>query len=624
MGGTEKGAGPDRKPDKPLYGYDRSVYKVMILASILMVLSMIMTGFFGYWFTRDGVVDKLKRQELGTIAQSIAGQVDGRLERAQETAVILSDDTLLRQWVAGGEKDPELTAYAVERLHYLKAGFDYSSSFIVSGTTRQYWSESGAIIETVSESDPDDVWFFNAMKSKTKVFVDVDYNEVRKDTFAFINALMGNPDKPEGVAGVGMNLQELSKEFQTYKYGPGSNVWLVDRSGQVLLSDQTEHNGRNLTDFVPEEVKRKVEASYGGPSAIMEIRNQRGNLTDLISFPLKSTDLRLLVLIERNETVSFLETIKNNTILAVIITVISVIVMFYFTSRRLANPYKRALELNRELEQVVSERTRELALRNEEIMDGISYAHRIQETIQPSEEQLHGFVGEAAVIWKPKDVVGGDFYWVRPYRDGCLVAVGDCTGHGVPGAFMTMLSVSMLDRIIERQRQLSPGEIIGLLNTMLKTTLRQEERGGRTDDGLDLGLCYIGADGRVVFAGAGCSLYVRTESGVTVLDGEKRSVGYTRTPMDFEFRSQEVPQPSGSDAELHLVTDGLFDQNGGAKGNSYGKSRFIEWLEQNGGGPLAEVKERLRQELEEFRGYTPQRDDMTWLAFRPSRRDQEL
>lgn len=607
--------GPYRPKEKPLYGYDRSVYKVMILASVLMVFSMVLTGFFGYWFTENGVVDKLKKQDLSTIAKSVASQVDGRLERAQETAEAMSDDPLLRKWVAGGEKDPELTAYAVERLKYPRDSFDYNNSFIVSGSTRQYWSEDGKVIDTVSEADSDDSWFFSAMKSRNKLSVEVDYNEVRGDTFAFINALMGAPDKPEGVAGVGMDLRELSKEFQTYKYGTGSDVWLVDRSGKILLSDQAEQNGRNLSDYVPEEVRRMVADSYGNPAAVMEIRNQADHLTDLISYPLRSTDLRLLVLIERSETVSFLRTIKSNTILAILISIVSVVMMFYFISNRLANPYKRALELNRQLEQVISDRTRELASRNEEIMDGIGYAKRIQETILPSEEQMKSLLSEAAVIWKPKDVVGGDFYWVRPYRDGCLVAVGDCTGHGVPGAFMTVLSVSMLDRIIERHRNLTPGEIIALLNGMLKTTLRQEERGGRTDDGLDLGLCYFGADGRMLFAGAGCQLYVRSEAGVSVLEGERRSIGYTRTPMEYEFRDQELPPEQG--AVYHLATDGLFDQNGGPKGNSYGRSRFTEWLELHGTGALEAQKEQLQQELEAYRGLALQRDDMTWLALRP-------
>lgn len=597
-----------------LYGYDRSVYKVVILASVLIVFSMTLTGTLGYFFTENGVVDKLKQQDLGTIARSIAGQVDGRIERAKETAVVLADDPHIREWVEGGEKDAALQEYTVQKLRYLHKSFDYNSSFVVSGTTNHYWSESGAIIDTVSPSDPDDSWFFTTMKSGVKVDVDIDYNEVRQDTFAFINALMGDPARPTAVAGIGMSLKELSKEFQTYKYGKGSNVWLVDKDGEILLSDQLEHNGRNLSDQVPADVLELVRQSFGGAERIAEIKSRKGELTDLISYPLRSTDLRLLVLIKRSETVSFLDTIKHNTVIAIVISIISIVVMFYFISNRLANPYKRALELNRELEQAVSERTRELAVRNEAIMDSIGYAKRIQETMLPSPEQMNRLLAGVEVLWRPKDVVGGDFYWVRPYRDGVLAGIGDCTGHGVPGAFMTLLAVSKLDRIIERDRELSPGEILEELNRLLKATLAQEERNGATDDGLDLGLCYVTKE-KLVYAGAGCPLFLYRDGGITIMEGEKKGIGYRRTPPDFRYGNRELEVESGD--ICCMATDGIFDQNGGDKGRTFGKSRFVEWLGAHGHAPLSEQGGLFLRELESFRGEADQRDDMTWMAFRP-------
>jgi serine phosphatase RsbU (regulator of sigma subunit) len=614
MGKRSSLAGHNRKKGVRLYGYDRSVYKVVILASVLIVFSMLLTGTLGYYFTENGVVDKLKKQDLGTIARSIAGQLDGRIERAKETAVILADDPLIREWVEGGEKDTGLQDYAVQKLRYLHQGFDYSNSFLVSGTTNHYWSEAGTVIDTVSTSDPDDSWFFTTMKSGVKVTVDIDYNEVRQDTFAFINAIMGDPARPAAVAGIGMSLQELSREFQTYKYGDGSNVWLVNREGEVLLSDQLEHNGRNLGDQVPADVWKLVQESFGGEARVAEIKSREGELTDLISYPLRSTDLRLLVLIKRSETVSFLDTIKQNTIIAIVISIISVVVMFYFISNRLANPYKRALQLNQELEQAVAGRTRELAVRNEEIMDSIGYAKRIQETMLPSPEQMSRLLAGIEVLWKPKDVVGGDFYWVRPYKEGCLVGVGDCTGHGVPGAFMTLLAVSKLDRIIERDGELTPGGILEELNRMLKATLGQEERNGNTDDGLDLGLCYVSKE-KLVYAGAGCPLFVHRNGEISTLDGDKKSIGYRRTSSDFCYRNQELEMTEGD--VCYMATDGLFDQNGGAKDYSFGKSRFLEWLSCHGQASLAEQGALLRQELETFQGESAQRDDITWLAFRP-------
>lgn len=597
-----------------IYGYDRSVYQVIALASVLIVFSMLLTGTLGYVFTKNGVVNKLKNQDLGTIAKSIAGQLDGRIERAKETAIILSDDPMVIDWVKGGEQDQRLTSYARQKLRYLSDSRAYSNSFIVSGTTSQYWSESGSVIEKVSSADPDDSWFYDSMKSRVKVSVNIDYNAVRQDTSAFINALIGKAEEPLGVAGVGMSLKELSAEFQTYKYGQGSHVWLVNADGKVLLSDELANNGMWLKELVSPEVNQRVQTGYGSGSEVMEIRGKDGKLTDLISYPLASTELRLLVLIQRDETVSFLNTIKNNTIIATFVSVISIVMMFYVVSNRLANPYKRALALNRELEEAVADRTRELALRNEEIMDGISYAKRIQENVLPPAELLGRLLPEHFAIWQPKDVVGGDFYWARPYGDGCLVAVGDCTGHGVPGAIMTMLSVSILDRILDRNEDWSPGEILGELNRILKATLRQEERGGGTDDGLALGLCRL-TEEKLVFAGAGCSLLVRSPDGrVSHVEANRRGAGYRRTPADYGYDNHELAAEAGT--AFYMATDGLFDQNGGPRNSSYGKSRFIEWLGMNGGVSMSLQAELLDRELAEYRGDNEQRDDLTLLAFR--------
>ncbi|MDF2925752.1 MAG: Stage sporulation family protein [Paenibacillaceae bacterium] len=597
-----------------LYGYDRSVYKVIGLASVLIVFSMLLTGTLGYVFTKNGVVSKLKNQDLGTIAKSIGEQLDGRIERAKETAITLADDPLILRWVTGGEQDGELTEYAMQKLGYLHESRAYNSSFVVSAVSSQYWSESGSVIDKVSSQDPDDAWFYHTLGSNMKVAVNIDYNSVRKDTSAFINALVGDRERPLGVAGVGMSLKELSAEFQTYKYGKGSHVWLVNAEGKVLLSDVLEHNGMLLKDLASDYVFQRVQAGFGGNAEIMEITGEDGELTDLISYPLRSTDHRLLVLIQRQETVSFLGTIKNNTIIALFISIISIVFMFYVVSSRLANPYKRALQLNQELETVVTDRTRELALRNEEIMDSIGYAKRIQENVLPSEEKLEDLLQEHFVIWQPKDVVGGDFYWARPYGQGCLIALGDCTGHGVPGAIMTMLSVAMLDRIVDKNGDLLPGEILMELNRMLKTTLRQEERGMGTDDGLALGLCRI-SEGKLQFAGAACPLFVRqTDGSVVIVEPDRRGIGYRRTAYEHPFAGHELELTDG--VTFYMGTDGLFDQNGGPKALTYGKSRFADWLKTRGGQPLSEQEGLFLQEIAAYQGGLPRRDDLTVMGFR--------
>jgi len=322
--------------------------------------------------------------------------------------------------------------------------------------------------------------------------------------------------------------------------------------------------------------------------------------------------LRLLVAVERNETVSFLRTIKLNTILAVALLIIAIVFLFYYISRKLANPYKRAIAMNKELEEQVALRTRELTERNEEILDSIGYAKLLQQSLLPLDRQMAECLSAHFVIWRPRDVVGGDFYWVKQVGERILLAVGDCTGHGVPGAFMTLLAVSALNRIVETIDLEDPAAILSSLNRSLKHTLHQEDANGLTDDGLDMGMCVLDSD-RLIFAGAACSLYKTIGDEIQEYKGDRKSIGYRKTPIDFSYSNHVT---SVENACFYLTTDGLFDQNGGEKGYSFGKKRFSELIANWRNHPLSAQKNGFLQALSEYMGNEPQRDDITVVGFR--------
>ncbi|MNI15636.1 Phosphoserine phosphatase RsbU [compost metagenome] len=346
---------------------------------------------------------------------------------------------------------------------------------------------------------------------------------------------------------------------------------------------------------------------------IFESNSQDGQKIDLISYPIQLMNTSLLFQIPRSETVYFLRTIKLNTAIALFISLISIIFFFYYVSRKLADPYKRALQLNQELENQVSARTIELEQRNTEIMDSIAYAKRIQESVLPSSEQMDVW-SEHFIIWKPRDVVGGDFYWSKQVKDGVLMAVGDCTGHGVPGAFMTMLTISMMDRIVDHDCQDNPALILQKLNQLIKETLNQNSKIGRTDDGLDLGLVLVNKH-EITFAGAGCSIYVQDDEGIHVVKGDRKSIGYRRTPIEYTYTNHMLPIQKNS--QYYMATDGIVDQNGGEKGYSFGKSKLIQFIQTYSHLSLQEQEAMFAKELAAYMGNELQRDDMTFMAFRP-------
>ncbi|WP_206105415.1 SpoIIE family protein phosphatase [Paenibacillus thalictri] len=590
--------------------------RVVMLASIIIVMSILLAGSIVYVLTENEVVKKLKQKDLLYIAESVASKVDGRMQRAMESSLLLAQDPEIIAWLQNGETDEQMGKHSIEKLARLAKGFDYSNAFIVSTLTRHYWTEEGRIVDTMDPANPLNRWFFDFLGKQRQLEMFIDYNDKREDTFAFINVMMGDPKHPSGVAGVGMNLKSLSDEFAKYKYGQSSHLWLVDNTGKISLSDNVAHDGKMISGFIPDSVVKGIGIGTGSIAAgpqVLEYTNDRGEIVDLIGYPLKSTNWELLFQIDRSETVSFLEKVKLHTWLATGICIVVMTFLFFVISRYLANPYKRALELNEQLERLVSERTRQLKEQTLKLTDSIDYAQRIQEAILPSKQILDGFLKEHFLLWKPRDVVGGDFYWAKQARSGYFIAVGDCTGHGVPGALMTMLAVSILNLIVESENDDDPALIIGKLNAVIKQMMKRDQGDPFSDDGLDIGICLVRND-HLVFAGAKCSLFAKYGTELKTVSGDRKSVGSRKTTSAFQFTNTRLQLENGT--SFYMTTDGYLDQNGGEKNYSFGKQRFAELIRSCGEKPLTEQEVEFRSQLKHYMGDEPQRDDITLLGFK--------
>lgn len=257
----------------------------------------------------------------------------------------------------------------------------------------------------------------------------------------------------------------------------------------------------------------------------------------------------------------------------------------------------------------------ELSLKNQRIMESISYAKRIQEAILPN---LHGdegaFLRQSLILWMPKDVVGGDFYWSRRASGAILLGVIDCTGHSVPGALMTMTVKAALDQAADLVQFLSPAAILAQANVILRQNLHQDVSEAATNDGADVGLCLIRPETRqMVFSGARINLYACKNGYIQVIKGDRHSIGYKRSKPDFKFTEHELNlQP---DQKCYLATDGFLDQAGGRRGLSFGNNRFEEMLRKVHHLPFSKQEELIRQELNDYMGPLEQRDDITLVGF---------
>lgn len=596
--------------------YDKGTMKVVVLACVVIVFSVVLTGVGSYWITQGEVVDKLKTRDMVYIISSIAAKIDGRLERAKEAAVMLAEDPAAVAWVAGAENDERLGRYVKDKITKIAGNHDYSNAFVVSAITQNYWAEGSRLIDVMSDIDPDDSWFFDTLKAGRPVELNIDSNKERGGTFVFVNALMGDRNKPIAVVGVGLNLKEIAQEFQGYKIGTRSQLWLADGQGKIHLSEDVEHIGLYLNDFVPPALSERIVKDAGSAAAkptVVEYVDRRGETVDLIYLSMKSTDWKLVFQMPREESIAILNNIRLHTLIAGTVSLIVIVFIFFFISTRIANPLKRAIALGQELEKQVAARTLELEQKNVKIMDSIDYAQRLQESILPAQTDLAAMFADYFVFWQPRDQVGGDFYWIRRIDENRgLIAVIDCTGHGVPGAFMTMAVNSILDNITTTVND-DPATILTELNRRVKETLHRSDPRGLADDGLDIGLCYWEDGRRIVFAGAKISLFINRMGHVQLIRGNNKSLGYRRSKPDLSFSNNEWLLEAGD--VLYLTSDGFIDQNGGDRDYPFGRKRFIDTLSGLSGQSLSQQRDGLIAAWQSYMGEEMQRDDVTVFGF---------
>jgi serine phosphatase RsbU (regulator of sigma subunit) len=258
---------------------------------------------------------------------------------------------------------------------------------------------------------------------------------------------------------------------------------------------------------------------------------------------------------------------------------------------------------------------------NQYIMESLDYAKRIQSSMLTNPDEVRRFLPDSFVIWIPRDVVSGDIFLIEPVAGSFLVAVIDCTGHGVPGAFLTMIASSALRRIIREEDCHEPVQILKRLNFIVKTTLRQDTEYGLSDDGMDAAICVINIEERILnFAGAGLSLFYSQDSEIHRIKGDRQSLGYKqskRSDIHFNFTPHSLSVKQGMG--FYMASDGFEDQMGldeqGKKLKRFGKRRLTELLKEISGLPFEKQRDKIIEVFETHKGDEKSQDDVTVVGF---------
>lgn len=256
--------------------------------------------------------------------------------------------------------------------------------------------------------------------------------------------------------------------------------------------------------------------------------------------------------------------------------------------------------------------------KQKQILDSINYAERIQASILPHDENLKAVIPESFIIYTPKDIVSGDFYWyyALPNSQKILIAVADCTGHGVPGAFLSMVGTTLLNDIVVHKQITDPAKIIKELSYSLSLTLGNKENANVSRDGMDITICVIDAEKRnVTYCAANQSIYIVDEKGLKKLDPQINSVaGIFNLTQTLPLISAEMKLEKGS--AIYLYTDGYADQLGEAANEKFKVSRLEGLLGDIYKLNSEEQKEIIEKTFIDWKGNAPQVDDVLIIGMK--------
>ena len=351
----------------------------------------------------------------------------------------------------------------------------------------------------------------------------------------------------------------------------------------------------------------------------------------------------LMKVVQEKKDEIFLEKVKRQKVfrnfLIAILTLLVILIGFIYTAYRgkrnanivLANQQHEILEKNEELMQqqeeilaqrdeiekknTILERSKEIiANKNERIISSIEYAQTIQQAILPHEDQLNNFFKEHFVVFLPKDIVSGDFFWFSADQNVVFAAVIDCTGHGVPGSFMSLIGNTLLNQIVNEWHTHDPALILEYLHQKIRKALQQDETHSKSHASMDI--CFVKintATRKATFAGANRPLLIIQDGKLVKIPGDRKSVGGFQRETRRFFTNQEINLDSNT--YIYLTTDGFIDQMNSEK-RKFGPTKLFGLLEENYTKPMNVQKDILINVLDIFKQGEEQIDDICILGLK--------
>ncbi len=581
----------------------------------------------------------------------------------------LADSQLLQQWLKNPNDSKARELFFREAEGYRKS-FSDGSYFVADIPRSSYYFNdkkhtfSDKPRQILDKNNKDDSWFFNTVENTENYNINVDFNNKLQVTKVWINVLHRENGRKAAIGGTGLELTGFLKKF-VLTQDKGVTPMILDESGAIQAHPDAKlialnsGSGQEATSTIfsllapsdQKHVASTLNAAIANPDSVQMVNATVSGVPTLLAISylpelkwnvVTAVDLSAAQFLDTKNLILPLSLGGATLVLLLALVTLAVnrvilVPLLRLTasvrqveagnynaewpkasddeigdlSRAFVNMTAQIRSHTDELETLVEQRTRELREAGEQIRNSIEYASLIQTAILPKRELAETFGDDHSILWKPRDVVGGDIYAFRSGENGCLIGLIDCAGHSVPGAFMTMIAHGALNSAVDEIGIENPALILERFDQKIRETLGETGQVAGVATNMDAALVYVDVvRNELLFCGSHLDLFCFKGQNVVQIKGSRTPLGGKRIPKLANETHSMAP-----DENFYLSSDGFLDQSGGEKGFSFGTTRFSEMILRHADKPLEAQVEAFAQELSSYRGNLLQRDDVSIIAF---------
>ena len=557
---------------------------------------------------------------LGTLNTYFSGEIALIRKSANANAVV--------SWFADEYNEEKKRAAYDEMMGTIGA---LKSDFLYLALAEQgneYAVQGGMLLDEIQSHGqvapgvPDDAWYFETISSDKEYLLNVDIDKEMQEKVVWLNYKVMQDGRILGAFTTGLEFSATIESLFAKLGNQNVRVVVVDEYGIIQMDSALAENGFFYDDVEAQYFLRDqwddgvFLTSLGGhlagidgyftensPLAFVEIANGPYDYATIA--PINATTWTIITFYDSSS-------LFNITRLIPLLVIMLVLFVFYIAitnivgNRYVFKPFEKLYEKTRE--------------QNQLIMEGVAYASKIQRNLLPSENAFREAFSDYCCLWKPKDIVGGDIYWIKSFEEGTVLCVCDCTGHGTPGALLTMLVVSAFESSVTERNCKDPADIIWELEKQLVATLHVEtasagQRGLTINDGCDLAVLFIAKDGAVTISAGNMHVYVCDGAKVTRVRGQRIRIGEGLLKSKDDVKTVAIP--ANPKNKFYIASDGLYEQVGGAEKIPFGYDTPEKIILESHGDSQSVTTKKIWQAFEAYRGSNARRDDLEFIAFKP-------